>query len=90
MLESDLEQEVVEWARSQGGRAVKLKAENERGWPDRTIFLPCGFIAFVELKRAKGSTKKYEQQKRTIAWLKAGGFPAAFCETLDDVKELCK
>lgn len=89
-LESELEKEVVKWVEAQGGRALKLKIENERGFPDRTIILPCGFIAFVELKRPKGSTKKYEQQKRMVEWLKGQGFPAEFCETLDDVKRLCK
>lgn len=88
-LESELEREVVAWAESEGGRALKLKMENERGWPDRVVMLPCGLIAFVELKRARGSTKKYEQQIRMINWLRSMGFPAAFCQTLDEVKELC-
>ena len=90
MLESDFEKEVVRWAIREGGLALKLKIENDRGWPDRTIILPGGFIGFAELKRPKGSTKKYEQQKRKIAWLKKMGFPAAFCDTIDEIEDLCK
>lgn len=88
MLESELEREVVRWAESEGGRALKLKLDNERGFPDRTIILPGRAIAFPELKRAKGSTKRYEQQKRWVAWLQSMGLPSEFCSTLDEVKEL--
>ena len=89
-IESELEREVVKWVEDQGGRALKLKIENERGFPDRTIILPHGFIAFPELKRSRGSTKKYQQQIQMVEWLKSMGLPAAFCSTLDDVKELCE
>lgn len=89
-LERNLESEVVDWVESQGGRALKLKIENERGFPDRTIILPHGFIGFAELKRARGSTKKYEQQKRMVAWLRSMGLPAEFCSTLKEVKDLCE
>lgn len=87
-LESNLEDEVVRWAKDEGGRALKLKIENERGMTDRTIILPERRIIFPELKRPKGSTKRYEQQKRMIEWLQSMGFPAGFCQTLDEVKRL--
>lgn len=87
-IEADLEREVIKWAKSQGGRALKLKIDNERGFPDRTIILPGGVVGFVELKRANGSIKKYAQQILQIEWLKCMGYRAAFCETLDEVKEL--
>ena len=88
--ELDFEREVCAYAEAEGGRALKLKIENERGFPDRTIILPDGCIAFPELKRASGSTKKYEQQKRMIAWLRSMGLPAAFCHNMDEVKRLCQ
>jgi hypothetical protein len=90
LRESDFEREVQEWAKTEGGRALKLKMENERGFPDRTIILPYGVIAFAELKRARGSSKKYEQQKRMVEWLQAMSLPAGFCTTLDGVKDLCR
>ena len=67
-----------------------MKLENERGFPDRALILPYGVIAFAELKRAHGSSKKYKQQERMIDWLRAMSFPAAFCSTLDEVKDLCR
>lgn len=87
MLESTLEDDVVKWAEDQGGRALKLKLENERGFPDRTIILPGARIAIPELKRPKRH-KRYQQQIEFVAWLQAMGVPSAFCETLDDVVEL--
>jgi hypothetical protein len=89
-IEADFEREVVKWAEGEGGRALKLKMENERGFPDRTIILPGGFIAFAELKRARGSSKKYEQQQRMIAWLKSMSLPAEFCCDLQAIKDLCR
>jgi hypothetical protein len=88
MLESELERDVVDWAKDQGGRALKLELFSERGFPDRTIVLPGGRIAFPELKRRKGSTKRYEQQKRMVAWLTSMGLPSAFCSSLSEVEEL--
>lgn len=88
-LESDLEKEVVNWVESQGGRALKLKIENERGFPDRTIIMPHGLIVFCELKRAGKRSKRYKQQEDMVKWLKRMGLPAAFCSTLEEVKGLC-
>ena len=88
-LESEFEKEVVRWVKEQGGMALKLKNE-ERGFPDRTIILPQGFIAFGELKRAGTSSKKYHMQEVWVNTLKKFGFPAGFCETLDEVKDLCR
>jgi hypothetical protein len=87
LIEADLEREVVKWAIANGGRALKLKIDNERGFPDRTIFLPDGEILIPELKRP-GKSKKYEQQKRNIAWLQDLGFAAAFVDSLGELEEL--
>lgn len=87
MLESNLEDDVVKWAEAEGGRALKLKIENERGFPDRTIILPGGRIAIPELKRPKRN-KRSRQQIEMVAWLQVMGIPSAFCETIDDVYEL--
>ncbi len=48
-LESTLETDIVNWVEDQGGRAVKLKVDGERGFPDRTIFMPDGRMIFVEI-----------------------------------------
>ncbi len=88
-LESDLEANVVEWAESEGGYGVKLKLDTERGWPDRTIFLPDRRIIVPELKRPKKNRQSINQQK-WVRRLAALGFPVGFCETLEQVKELLR
>lgn len=87
MIEKDIENEVEEWAISEGGKALKLVLFSERGWPDRTIFLPGGELLLPELKLPK-KNKKYEQQRRTVAWLQSLGFRSDFCQSLEDVKRL--
>ena len=89
MIEDDIEKQVVKWAEAEGGEALKLVIYSERGWPDRTIFLPGGRIAIPELK-LPSKNKKYEQQKRRVAWLRSLGFASDFCTSLDQVKELFK
>lgn len=85
-LEKDLEKRVCDWADDLGGYALKLKDE-ERGWPDRTIWLPGGRVIVPELKRP-GRQKRYEQQKRWVERLQRLGHAAGFCETLTDVERL--
>lgn len=86
MLESDLEDEVVEWAKQMGGFALKLKIENEQGWPDRTLFLPGATIALPELKRPKG--RRRHMQKLWVRRLAALGFQIDFCTSLQQVQDL--
>ena len=87
MLEDQLEAAVVEWAESQGGYAVRLYIDGERGWPDETIFLPNRKIILPELKRPKKNHRSVNQ-KKWIRRLSSLGFPTGFCESLEDVKRL--
>jgi hypothetical protein len=86
-LEKDYEEDVVAWAKDMGGEAVKLIDDGGRGWPDRTIFLPNAEIIIPELKRPR-KNKRYEQQKRRIAFLKRLGFAADFCENMHELERL--
>lgn len=88
MLESELEDEVVEWVKTRGGYALKLKIENEQGWPDRTLFLPGATIALPELKRPNG--RRRHMQKLWVRRLAALGFQIDFCTSLEEVKELVR
>lgn len=87
MLEKDLQANVVKWVEGRGGESYKLQIVNQRGWTDETIFLPGGEILLPELKLPTRH-KKYEQQKKVIARLQELGFPAAFCQTMDEVEAL--
>lgn len=86
MLEADIEADVVNYIKDLGGFCSKLK-DVERGFPDRTIFLPGGIICFVELKRPK-KNKTYYMQKVWAARLTSLGFVVRFCQSLDEVKAL--
>jgi Holliday junction resolvase-like predicted endonuclease len=85
MVEADIENEVVAWCKANGGEALKLKLEGQRGWPDRTILMPGGVVVFVELKH---KAKPSFQQLRWLARLEELGFTAGICHSLDDVKGL--
>ena len=89
MLESDLEDEVVDWIDSEGGYALKLKIEGQRGWGDRSLFLPEATFAVAELKRP-GKNDRSINQKKWVRRLRELGFPVDFCESLDEVKELVR
>lgn len=87
MIEKDIEREVVRMVANIGGLAVKLK-DDQRGFPDRTILLPDATIAFAELK-LPGRNKRYKMQEVWIDRLQQLGFAAAFCETVEEVRDLC-
>lgn len=87
MIEKDIEREVVRMADALGGFAVKLK-DDQRGFPDRTLLLPNATIVFAELK-LPGRNKRYKMQEIWIERLQRLGFAAAFCETVEEVQDLC-
>lgn len=84
--EADLEREVIAWAAEVGGYALKLKDE-ERGWPDRTIWLPDGQVIVPELKRPRGGRASY-MQRVWIERLQKLGHRSGFCKTLEEVLDL--
>lgn len=84
--EAKFEDEVVAWAEDLGGEAYKLKKDNKRGWPDRTIFLPGGRLIIPELKVPQGERKR--QQIEQVERLRELGFRAGFCESMEDVQRL--
>lgn len=86
MLESDLERQVVEWVESKGGRCLKLKLDNQRGFMDRTIWLPGGLTVEVELKIPGGGGVRSAHQ---IEWMNTAlrlGRKSFFCDNFDDFK----
>ena len=51
MREKTIEQKLVQAVKSVGGIAPKFTSPGFDGMPDRLVLLPCGKIAFVEVKR---------------------------------------
>lgn len=59
--EDEIEGYLVAQARARGGDALKLRPPKGRGFPDRTVVLPGGWVAFVEVKRPTGGiTAKHQ------------------------------
>lgn len=84
MSERKLENEVVEWAKTVGGRALKLELKGLRGHPDRTITAPGVVPVYVELKTEDG-----EVSENQVYWLKyyqSCGYVAEVCRSLNEVK----
>ncbi|MEM1224579.1 MAG: VRR-NUC domain-containing protein [Planctomycetota bacterium] len=83
--ESDLERQVVEYVESKGGEALKLRLDNRRGFPDRTILLPGGVVLFLELKKPGGRLSHHQEQ-----WLERMnrlGLRAMWSDNFERVKE---
>ena len=83
MKEKGIELYLVKQVKALGGQAFKLVLFSGAGFPDRTVLLPKGRIAFVELKSPG-------QKPRKIQWfwikkLRALGFHVFVCDTYEKV-----
>lgn len=83
MLEAGLDVQCGRWVADKQGRFLKIKLENERGFPDRRVLLPGGVSAYVELKRPDGTGKPSPHQSYWIKVLNELGQDAFFCEDFD-------
>ncbi len=83
MLESTIEQKLVQAAKKRGGLALKFVSPGMDGVPDRIVLLPHGKLVFVELK-APGKTLRPLQVRRKEQ-LEALGF-SVYC--VDGVEQI--
>lgn len=51
MLERDIENAVVKYAKSKGFLAYKFTSPNNRSVPDRMFISPTGMVGFIEFKQ---------------------------------------
>lgn len=85
-LERDIEDEIVRYVEEElGGRALKLKIDGDRGFPDRTLLLPDAVVLFIETKKPKTGRLSPNQRrwKKTLSGL---GFTVRTCTTLAGAK----
>lgn len=61
-LESDVEDDVCEWAENHGWLVRKMKFIGRRGCPDR-FFFGFGYIVMVEFKRVNGPISENQRQE---------------------------
>lgn len=71
MREKTIEHKLLTETKKIGGLALKFISPNFDGMPDRLILLPCGKIAFAELK-APGKKPRPLQTARHKALMKLG------------------
>lgn len=83
MREKEIEQALVKKVKALGGICLKLVSPSMDGLPDRMVFLPDGYFAFVELK-AKDKKPRYLQIKR-IDYFRKLGFK---CFVIDDKEKI--
>jgi len=79
-LERALEERCVAKVEALGGVALKLMIPGARGFPDRTVLLPGGRIAFCEFKRLK-TGRVSAQQTRWATVLRRLGFEVHVIDT---------
>lgn len=62
MLEKEVEKYLTDEVRKREGMCIKFNSNSMRGVPDRIVILPCGYVAFFEVKRPNGGrVSKYQQ-----------------------------
>ena len=71
VLEKEIEQAVVDYAREHGWLVLKLNNPWSRGWPDRLFISPSGRHVYIEFKRPGGAVRKL--QVKRIEQLKENG-----------------
>lgn len=86
MLESQIENAFVNHVESLGGEALKLVILGQRGFPDRTLFLPKGRMAIAEVKKPGGQLSP--QQTWWLQRLRELGHYAFDFDNLEDGKRL--
>lgn len=62
--ESALESNLVKWAKSLGGTALKGATNFDTGYPDRVIYIP-GANAYAEIK---GTSTRYHLSEKQMLW----------------------
>lgn len=78
MLERDIENNVVEWAKKRGFLTPKVKFV-ENGWPDRLFISPKGHTIFIEMKRPMKTPEPLQEYR--LSELRRRGIPAYWCDT---------
>ena len=85
-LEKDLEARCIKHVENLGGKCLKVKAEGQRGFPDRLIILD-RFMGLVEFKRPDGKGKVSRHQERFIDFLTAKRVPCLITDSYEEFAE---
>lgn len=72
ILEAKIEKMLCDRVVAEGGICEKLAPAGKRGFPDRTIFLPHGWVSVAELKRPVGGNIAKHQDMWRDKFFKVG------------------
>lgn len=87
VLEVNIEDAFVKYAKRKKCLATKLIFLNKRGWPDRTVLCPGGIVFFIEFK--KSNKEKLSATQIPIKRLIEGfGFKYFVCNTPGQAEKL--
>ena len=86
LREKQIEQALFQAVRKRGGIALKLASPSYAGLPDRLVLLPCGHLAFVEVK-APGKKPRPLQEQR-LEFLSRLGFQVHVLDSAERIGEL--
>lgn len=87
MTEQRLESHIVDWAKAQGGIALKGATNFDTGYPDRVLYIPGGH-AHVEVK---GTSKRYHLNEKQKVWagrIIASRTPYFIVESMDSLNHM--
>jgi hypothetical protein len=85
--EAEIERLLVERVEALGGLCLKATVLGRRGFPDRIVCLPGGRVAFVELKKPRGSRVSVHQ-RQYAALFKALDVEYFICKNAADIARL--
>ncbi len=85
--EHTVEDALVKSVEAIGGVALKLQIVRQRGFPDRTLFLPGGRVVVVEVKRPRGG-RLSQHQMQWLHRLQGLGIEIAVVKNARDVEAL--
>lgn len=86
VLESQIENAVIAWARARGIFVSKLQGMGNRSLPDRIFWIPGGKPLLIEFKRPGG--KPTVLQAETILRLKNLGYEVHVIDSVEEAKRV--
>ncbi len=87
ILEKEIEDRVVAWAKKNDFLAPKMKSV-EAGWPDRLFISPSGATIFIEFKRPGQKPDKLQEYR--LNELQRRGVPATWVDNYDEAISILK
>lgn len=86
MLEKEVEKRFCKAIKERGGMALKFESPGMAGVPDRLILMPCGSVAFAEIKAPNKKMRPLQLHRK--AQLEALGFRVYLVDCMDCIERI--